>query len=131
MNRNFLITGSLIAAIAVMLGAFGAHGLKNVLAPEILQIFETAVKYQFYHAFGLITAGILYHHVPVKALQWSGRLFTAGILLFSGSLYLLCFIKHKEINANWIGAVTPLGGVCFIAGWIFMAWAAAQKPSSQ
>ncbi len=131
MNRNFLITGSLIAAIAVMLGAFGAHGLKKILEPELLQIFETAVKYQFYHAFGLIAGGMLYQHFPIKALLWSGRLFTAGILLFSGSLYLLSFIKHKEINANWVGAITPLGGVCFIAGWIFMAWAVAQKPSNQ
>lgn len=131
MNRKFLITGSLAGAIAVMLGAFGAHGLKKILEPDLLQVFETAVKYQFYHAFALIAVGVLSQHFPGKALSWSGRLFTIGIFLFSGSLYLLCFIMHQQINANWVGAITPLGGVCFIAGWLFMAWAVAQKSSSQ
>ena len=131
MNKNFLITGSLAGAIAVMLGAFAAHGLKKILEPDLLQVFETAVKYQFYHAFALLATGTLFQHFPSKALRLSGNLFTAGIFLFSGSLYLLSFIKHQQINANWVGAITPLGGVCFIAGWLFMAWAVAQKSSSQ
>lgn len=131
MQKNFLISGSLFAAVAVMLGAFGAHGLKEILQPDTLQIFETAVRYQFYHAFALIITGILFQQFPVKSLQWSGRLFMAGVVLFSGSLYLLCFIKQQEINANWVGAITPLGGVCFIAGWLFIAWGVAKKHSSQ
>ena len=106
-----------------MLGAFAAHTLKEILEPASLQIFETAVRYQFYHVFALLAVGILYKEFPVKLMIWAGRLFVSGIVLFSGSLYLLCYVKHNQLPLNWLGAITPFGGLAFIAGWImvFMA----------
>lgn len=109
-------------------GAFAAHSLKQVLAADALQVFETAVRYQFYHVFALIATGILYQHFPGKMLLWAGRMFLTGILLFSGSLYMLCYIKHAGLTQFlWAGAVTPLGGVCFMAGWILLAAGIAKK----
>jgi len=123
MNKNFLTAGALFGAVAVICGAFGAHFLKTKLTPESLQTFETAVRYQFYHAFALLATGILYKEYPGKLLQWSGRFFIAGIILFSGSLYILCAVQ----SLKWIGAVTPFGGMCFIAGWLLIAVNVAKK----
>jgi uncharacterized membrane protein YgdD (TMEM256/DUF423 family) len=123
MKRNFLVAGALLAAIAVIGGAFGAHFLKTKLTPESLQTFETAVRYQIYHAFALLAVGILYASFPGKLLKWSGNLFVAGIILFSGSLYVLCGLS----SIKWIGAITPVGGLCFIMGWILLAAACAKK----
>jgi uncharacterized membrane protein YgdD (TMEM256/DUF423 family) len=120
MHKGFIKTAALLGALAVMLGAFAAHGLKQILLPDNLQVFETAVRYQFYHVFALLAVGILYNQFPGKLMQWAGRLFIAGIILFCGSLYLLCYVKYSEINLNWIGAITPLGGVAFIAGWALL-----------
>lgn len=127
MHKIFLITAALLAGLSVILGAFAAHQLKQVLAADILQIFETAVRYQMYHALALFITGILYQSFPVKQLRRAGNLFIAGIVLFSGSLYLLCFIKHQNLPALWVGAITPLGGVCFIAGWVLLALGIAKK----
>ncbi len=113
MHKSFLITGAFIAALSVLLGAFGAHYLKNVLSIDGLQIFESAVRYQFYHAFALIIVGLLYKDFGGKYLNYSGKFFIAGIILFSGSLYILCAAS----TMRWIGAITPLGGLCFIVGW--------------
>jgi uncharacterized membrane protein YgdD (TMEM256/DUF423 family) len=121
MHKKFLMIAALLGALSVALGAFAAHKLKDVLAPDVLQIFETAVRYQMYHALALLATGILLLQVPSKQLAWAGNLFIAGIILFSGSLYLLCFIKQQQIDALWVGAITPLGGLCFIAGWILLA----------
>jgi uncharacterized membrane protein YgdD (TMEM256/DUF423 family) len=123
MKRNFLVAGALLAAVAVIAGAFGAHFLKTKLTPESLQTFETAVRYQFYHAFGLLAVGILYESFPGKLLKWSGNLFITGIILFSGSLYILCGLPSMK----WAGAITPIGGLCFITGWILLAVACAKK----
>ena len=123
MNRNFLMAGALLAAVAVICGAFGAHFLKTKLTAESLQTFETAVRYQFYHAFALLAAGILYASFPGKLLKWAGYLFISGIILFSGSLYVLCGLSAMK----WIGAITPIGGLCFIAGWILLAAGCAKK----
>ena len=123
MNRKFLIAGALFAAVAVICGAFGAHFLKAKLTAESLQTFETAVRYQFYHAIALLIAGILYASFPGKLLRWSGNLFIAGIILFSGSLYVLCSLSSMK----WVGAVTPIGGLCFITGWVLLAAACAKK----
>lgn len=117
MHKGFIKAASLLGALSVMLGAFAAHGLKNILSAEHLQIFETAVKYQFYHVFALLAVGMMYKDFPGKLMAWAGRFFIAGIILFSGSLYVLCYVKYAEIAANWIGAITPVGGVAFIAGW--------------
>jgi len=108
MHKGFLKTAAIIGLMSVALGAFAAHALKESVSSDALSIFETAVRYQFYHAFALLATGILYKELPNKFIKWSGILFIAGIILFSGSLY------------NWIGAITPLGGLAFILGWLFL-----------
>ena len=130
MQKKILVTASLLGALSVMLGAFAAHQLKSVVSADVLQVFETAVKYQMYHVLALLATGILLQQFPVKQLKWAANLFVAGIILFSGSLYLLCYIKHQEIPASWVGAVTPFGGVCFIAGWIFLAIGIGSKTTT-
>ena len=127
MQKYFLKWGAWAAALAVVLGAFGAHALKGIFLPEDLQVFETGVRYQFYHALALIFAGILYKEFPGIKLIWSGRLFIAGIILFSGSLYALVCCQYYFHSVRWIGAITPVGGLAFIAGWISMAWAITGK----
>ena len=121
MHKGFIKTAAILGALSVALGAFAAHTLKGSISDYALEIFETSVKYQFYHVFGLLAVGIIYKEFPGKLLLWSGRLFIAGIILFSGSLYVLAAIKAAvQPGYNWIGAITPLGGVCFILGWIFL-----------
>jgi uncharacterized membrane protein YgdD (TMEM256/DUF423 family) len=119
MNKNFLSGGALLAAIAVIGGAFGAHFLKTKLSVESLQTFETGIRYQFYHALALLAAGIVYKEFPGKPVKWAGNLFIGGIILFSGSLYTLCAAPSMK----WLGPVTPLGGLCFISGWLLLAYA--------
>src|SRR5882762_5013193 len=123
MKKIFLIAGALLAAIAVICGAFGAHFLKERLTAESLQTFETAVRYQFYHAFALLVVGILYKDFAGGLLKWSGYFFITGIILFSGSLYVLCGVQ----SMRWVGAITPLGGLCFITGWVLLALACTRK----
>ncbi|MGM0546477.1 MAG: DUF423 domain-containing protein [Bacteroidota bacterium] len=106
-------------ALAVALGAFGAHGLKEILDNEMLDIFETGVKYHFYHALGLLVIGLVAPLMPDSSLlQWSGWLMVAGITIFSGSLYVLSIGGIK-----WLGAITPIGGLCFISAWVLLALA--------
>ena len=122
MNKTFLITAAIIGALSVALGAFGAHGLKDKLNEYTLGIFETAVRYQFYHVFALLTVGLLFQYYNNGWMLWSGRLFIAGMILFCGSLYLLTyFIANNNESMKWLGAVTPFGGLCFIAGWVCIA----------
>jgi uncharacterized membrane protein YgdD (TMEM256/DUF423 family) len=127
MHKGFLKIAALTGALSVMLGAFAAHGLKNLLSADNLQVFETAVRYQFYHVFALLAAGILYKDFSGKLMRWAGNLFVAGIILFSGSLYLLCYVKHAEMPLNWLGAITPFGGAAFIAGWVILFLAIGKK----
>ena len=127
MHKGFLKTAALLGALSVILGAFAAHGLKKILTADDLQIFETAVRYQFYHVFALLAVGILYAGFPGKLMVWAGKLFIAGIILFSGSLYLLCYVKYSEMPLNWLGAITPFGGAAFIAGWFLLFWAVAKR----
>lgn len=127
MHKGFIKAAAIAGACSVMLGAFAAHGLKPVLSPDNLQVFETAVSYQFYHAFALLVVGILYREFPGRSMIWSGRLFLAGMILFSGSLYALCYVKHTELPWNWIGAITPFGGVAFIAGWLLIFLSLVKK----
>ena len=121
MTRIFFSLGSIFSGLAVGLGAFGAHGLANILSPEHLITYETAVRYQMYHAIALLVVALALAHWPAaaKPLQTGGWLFVAGIILFSGSLYLLSVGGIK-----WLGVITPLGGVAFVAGWLFMTLAA-------
>jgi len=119
MQRTFLTIAIIAAALAVVLGAFGAHSLRERLTSEQLLVFETGVRYQFYHAFALIIMVLLGDKISVSGMNYTGWFFSAGILLFSGSLYLLSMRNLLGIE-NWkfLGPVTPLGGLCFIAGWI-------------
>lgn len=120
MYRSSLIAGSLFALLGVIIGAFGAHYLKSIFTPEILQSFETGVRYQFYHAFALLIAGTVAKENPQyqKSIL---LLFSAGILLFSGSIYLLCWLKATmSIGLGGLGIITPIGGLLFIAGWLLL-----------
>jgi uncharacterized membrane protein YgdD (TMEM256/DUF423 family) len=127
MHKKFLITAAFLGALSVILGAFAAHKLKEIFDPSLLQTFETAVRYQMYHALALLAVGILYKDFSSRQLSWAGNLFIAGIILFSGSLYLLCCIQYQDIPAKWVGAITPLGGLCFIAGWLLLAVGISKK----
>lgn len=119
MQKIFLTVGSITMALAVMLGAFGAHGLKSKLTEEMLNIYNTGVNYHFYHAIGLLILGLIAGYMPESALlKWSGWLMVAGILIFSGSLYILSIS-----NISWLGAITPVGGLCLISSWILLALA--------
>lgn len=129
MHKNYLITAAIFGGLAVALGAFGAHGLERVTSEEkILKSFQTGVQYQMYHALALLAVGILYDKLSVSWMKWAGLSFIAGIILFSGSLYLLTFLKIQGSNASSIvGPITPLGGVSFIAGWLCLMMAVVRK----
>jgi uncharacterized membrane protein YgdD (TMEM256/DUF423 family) len=121
MQKLFLILGTLLAGLGVILGAFGAHGLKQILPPDSVASYQTGVQYQMYHAFALLAVGILYTRFPGSLLNWSGIMFVAGIVLFSGSLYLLASLKAmNKVGVSGIGIITPIGGMLFIAGWILL-----------
>ncbi|HSJ66873.1 MAG TPA: DUF423 domain-containing protein [Anditalea sp.] len=123
MNKTIQV-GAIFGALAVGIGAFGAHGLADILELQNrIATFETGVKYHFYHALALVMIGIIGHQpYPRKWLLWSSYGFTAGILIFSGSLYVLSLT-----GITWLGAITPIGGVAFILGWIFLAIAVSSK----
>ena len=124
MHRWFLITASLIGALSVALGAFAAHGLKQIVPADTVAVFETGVRYQFYHAFALLAVAILYEKYTGSLLQWAGNCFQIGIILFSGSLYVLTALKATDtVGVSKIGILTPFGGLFFIAGWILMVLA--------
>ena len=115
--KIFLLLGSLAMMIAVGLGAFGAHGLKDRLAADMLAVYRTGVEYHVYHALGLLAVGMIAAHLPESDLvKWSGWLMAAGIVLFSGSLYLLALT-----GTRWLGAITPLGGAAWIVAWALLA----------
>lgn len=118
----FIIAGAINAAIAVAFGAFGAHALKEKLSAHYLAVWETAVQYQMFHALGLIAIGILMSSSligPITQLNWAGYLLLAGTIIFSGSLYILSLT-----GIGILGAITPIGGVAFIGGWIMLIVAA-------
>jgi uncharacterized membrane protein YgdD (TMEM256/DUF423 family) len=119
MARLFFTLGCLSALGAVALGAFGAHGLRTRVAPDMLTVFEVGVRYQLYHALALLAVGLLAGRVPAGAVAAAGWLFVAGTVIFSGSLYALVLSGQR-----WLGAVTPLGGLAFLVGWAVLAWAA-------
>ena len=122
MDYNRLLTccfvaGSIIAALSVLLGAFGAHGLKSRVSAADLYIFETGVKYQMYHALGLILIGFIGFHYRQEILTIPAYLLLTGTFIFSGSLYILVLT-----NIRWFGAVTPVGGICLVLGWILLSY---------
>lgn len=117
--KTFVILGALLGGLSVAFGAFGAHALRNQLEPRMLEVFETAVRYQMYHALALFAAAWIYAQTQAPAAQFAGWAFVAGILLFSGSLYVMTFTGMRAL-----GAVTPIGGLAFLAGWAALAVAA-------
>jgi uncharacterized membrane protein YgdD (TMEM256/DUF423 family) len=119
MDRTFVLAGAIAGLIAVAFGAFGAHGLRGRLAPDMLAVFETGVRYHMYHALALLLVAALAPRLPGKAIVSAGWLFVAGIVLFSGSLYVLAVT-----GVTALGAITPIGGVAFLAGWVALAIAA-------
>ena len=122
--KVFLILGSVNAALVVLLGAFGAHALKARLSAEMLAVYQTGVHYHLFHALGLLAVGLAALQIPDSTyLRWSGWLMLAGIVLFSGSLYLL-----SVGGLRWLGMITPFGGVAFIVAWMLFAAAIAKSP---
>jgi len=121
-DRLFAAIGAVSGFFAVAAGAFGAHALRARLAPDLLAVFETGARYQMYHALALLAVALLVGRWQVQQAVWAGWLFVAGTLVFSGSLYALALT-----GARWWGAVTPVGGVAFLAGWLLLAWAAATR----
>ena len=119
MDRLFIVVAALSGFLAVAAGAFGAHALRARLSAEMLDVFQTGAQYQMYHALALLAVGILLGRFSVDGsswLVWSGWLFIAGTLLFSGSLYALSLT-----GVTWLGAITPHGGLAFLAGWLLLA----------
>jgi uncharacterized membrane protein YgdD (TMEM256/DUF423 family) len=119
MRKIFVLLGAMNAGMSVAAGAFGAHALKAILSSDMLAIFETASRYQMYHGLALLGVGMMGARAPGRGLALAGWCFLAGIVLFSGSLYVLALS-----GIRWLGAITPLGGAAFLAGWIALAWSA-------
>jgi uncharacterized membrane protein YgdD (TMEM256/DUF423 family) len=119
MDRIFFALGAIAAFVGVALGAFAAHGLKSRLDPAMLATFEIGVRYQMYHALALLGVAWAFTKWPGSFVTAAGWLFIAGIVVFSGSLYVLALT-----GTRWLGAITPLGGLAFLAGWLCLAWAA-------
>jgi len=126
MDKGFALAGSISAFIAVAAGAFGAHALRARLGPDLLAVFETGSRYQMYHALALFAVAIAAVRWPDSPARVAGWLFITGTVLFSGSLYALALT-----GTRWLGAITPLGGLCFLAGWASLAYAAVKGGSSQ
>jgi uncharacterized membrane protein YgdD (TMEM256/DUF423 family) len=121
MHKPYLLIGTLSGAIAVALGAFGAHGLKQMVPPETVTTFQTGVQYQMYHTFALLASAMIYERYSGNFIKRAAFCFMIGILLFSGSLYLLTALRAAETAGfNGIGIITPFGGLFFIAGWLFL-----------
>ncbi len=114
-----MASGAIFGFLGVAAGAFGPHALRGRIVPEMLDIYETAVRYQMYHALALFVTGFMAHRLYSPALPVAGLLFFIGIIVFSGSLYLLALT-----GTRWLGAITPIGGVAFLAGWIALVWGA-------
>jgi len=120
--QRFLLLGAINGFLTVTFGAFAAHGLKNLLSPGLLKIFHTGVDYQGLHALALLIVGVLLLHFQQRALVLAGWAFASGIIIFSGSLYLLALT-----DASWLGAITPIGGTAFLFGWGALAWGVSRS----
>jgi uncharacterized membrane protein YgdD (TMEM256/DUF423 family) len=121
MHKGFLRIGAILGCIAVALGAFGAHGLKQIVPAETVATFQTGVQYQMYHSLALLATAIIFEKFPGKLIKFAGIFFTWGIIFFSGSLYLLTIVKATEtVGLTSIGIITPFGGLFFIAGWLLL-----------
>jgi uncharacterized membrane protein YgdD (TMEM256/DUF423 family) len=117
MTKTFIILGSLFSFVGVALGAFAAHALKEKLPTDLFAIWEVGVRYHMYHALGLFAVAWVAVQFPEANVSVSGWLFVCGIVIFSGSLYALSLSGER-----WLGAITPIGGFCFLAGWLWLGW---------
>ena len=131
MKKQMIITGSLLAALSVALGALAAHWLKANISLAGVQSFDTAVKYQMYHALAILIMVALPEKFRVKPYKYAYYAFLVGIILFSGSIYLLSTRELTQINWSWLGPLTPLGGLSFLAGWILLSIAAFMANEKQ
>lgn len=134
MHRKFIATGAILAGLAIAAGAFGAHGLQQQTNDnKILEVFRTAVQYQFWHAMALIITGILHAGgFRTSLLTKAAYFFAGGIILFSGSLYLITYLKLAGSGSiGWLGPITPVGGLCFITGWLLLFLSMILKPGSE
>src|SRR5437763_763636 len=128
MQKMFLIIGTILAGLAVALGAFGAHGLKKIVDAETVAIYQTGVQYQMYHAIALLIVGVLAERMTANLLNYAGLLFIGGIVFFSGSLYLIASLKAmNKVVTTGIGIMTPIGGLLFICGWLLLLFALLKK----
>ena len=127
MNSSIIRIGAVFAMLSVILGAFGAHAIKDSVDVHSLEIWNKAVSYQFIHAIALMLCGMLCIGYIERNIKRSAVFFTLGIILFSGSLYILTFRNQISVNVNWIGPLTPLGGISFIIGWILLFVATGKK----
>jgi uncharacterized membrane protein YgdD (TMEM256/DUF423 family) len=119
MNKQFLSIAAMLGALSVVLGAFAAHKLKDMVSPEAVAVFETGVRYQFYHVFALFMVALLSQRFNNAWMNRAGNCFITGIVLFSGSLYLITAMKAAEyVSLKYVGVITPVGGLFFIAGWL-------------
>ncbi len=128
MYKTYLVLGIFIAGASVVLGAFGAHGLKKLVGVETVAIYQTGVQYQMYHAIALLIVGILYERWPNNLLIYAGIFFLAGIVFFSGSLYAMAVLRamHKSVFPL-IGPMTPIGGLFLITGWMLLFFGILRK----
>lgn len=123
MTKFLLASGGILATLAVLFGAFGAHAMEERLSSEMMEIFNTGARYHFYHALGLLILGVTSHFLPnTEWLRWSGYLMLAGVIIFSGSLYALALS-----DVRWLGAITPIGGTALIIGWALFVVAVFQQ----
>ena len=120
--KFLLITGAILAALAVLIGAFGAHGLKAKVSHEDLEIFNTGVSYHMFHALAIILMGVMGFNLPHYIISIPAYFMVTGVVIFSGSLYLLVIT-----NLRWLGAITPIGGLCFIIGWFLFVYKVYQS----
>ena len=118
MSNKLILFAAINSFLAVGLGALGAHGLESIIAPDLLEAFDTGVDYHMFHSVSLLGTGLLAFQFPGEKLPWlAGKFFLIGILLFSGSLYVLALTR-----VTWIGAITPIGGLCFMIAWFYIAF---------
>jgi uncharacterized membrane protein YgdD (TMEM256/DUF423 family) len=131
MNRIFLSVAAILGALSVALGAFAAHKLKTMVGPDTVAIFETGVRYQFYHVFALLFVAFLSEKIHNRWMIWAGNCFIMGIVLFCGSLYVLTALTIAEnTHRTLAGIATPIGGIFFIAGWVFLYLGVRAKSKS-
>jgi uncharacterized membrane protein YgdD (TMEM256/DUF423 family) len=128
MQKLFLVVGCVLGGLAVVLGAFGAHGLKKVVDADSLAVYQTGVQYQMYHALALLAVGMLSERIGANLLNYAGFSFIAGVVLFSGSLYLIVSLHamNRPVSTA-VGILTPLGGLFFILGWILLLISVVRK----